>query len=308
MTTVKPFAGVLAPVLTPFDKDLAPDRGRFVAHCRWLLQQGITGLAVFGTTSEANSLSAEERMDLLDALIAGGVRPELLMPGTGCCALTDTVRLTAHAARNGCGGVLMLPPFYYKPVSDDGLFAHVAEVIERVGDARLRVYLYHIPPVAVVGYSLALIERLIKEYPSVVIGLKDSSGDWKNTEAVLKRLPGFGVFPGSEVFLLPALRAGGMGCITATANVNGAAVRDLYDRWRTPEADRLQEEITTLRETIQAYPMIPALKQVLAHFRDDPGWGAVRPPLVRLTETEARALIADLGQKKFALFIFPPLS
>lgn len=301
MTTVKPFAGVLAPVLTPFDRDLAPDRGRFVAHCRWLLQQGITGLAVFGTTSEANSLSAKERMDLLDALIAGGVRPELLMPGTGCCALTDTVRLTAHAARNGCGGVLMLPPFYYKPVSDDGLFAHVAEVIERVGDARLRVYLYHIPPVAVVGYSLALIERLIKEYPSVVIGLKDSSGDWKNTEAVLKRLPGFDVFPGSEVFLLPALRAGGMGCITATANVNGAAVRDLYDRWRTPEADRLQEEITTLRETIQAYPMISALKQILAHFRDDPGWGAVRPPLVRLTGTEARALIAHLGQKNFAL-------
>lgn len=303
MTTVTPFAGVLAPVLTPFNQDLAPDRERFVAHCHWLLEQGITGLAVFGTTSEANSLSAEERTDLLDALIAGGIRPELLMPGTGCCALTDTVRLTTHAVRNGCGGVLMLPPFYYKPVSDDGLFVHVAEVIERVGDARLRIYLYHIPPVAVVGYNLGLIERLIKEYPSVVIGLKDSSGDWKNTEAILKRFPGFDVFPGSEVFLLPALRAGGMGCITATANVNGAAVRDLYDCWRTPEADRLQEEITTLRAIIQAYPMIPALKQILAHFRNDPGWETVRPPLLRLTRTEAQALIADLGQKKFALAV-----
>ncbi|HEV8344317.1 MAG TPA: dihydrodipicolinate synthase family protein [Candidatus Binatia bacterium] len=301
MKTVKPFAGVLAPVLTPFKKDLAPDRERFVAHCRWLLEQGVAGLAVFGTTSEANSLSAEERMGLLDALIAGGIRPELLMPGIGCCALTDTVRLTAHAVRNGCGGVLMLPPFYYKPVSDDGLFAHVAEVIERVGDARLRIYLYHIPPVAVVGYSLDLMERLIKEYPSVVIGVKDSSGDWKNTEAILKRFPGFDVFPGSEVFLLPALRAGGMGCITATANVNGAAVRDLYGRWRTPEADRLQDEITKLRKTIEAYPMIPALKQILAHFRNDPAWTAVRPPLVRLTRTDAQALIADLEQKKFAL-------
>jgi 4-hydroxy-tetrahydrodipicolinate synthase len=301
MKTVKPFAGVLAPVLTPFKKDLAPDRERFVAHCRWLLEQGIAGLAVFGTTSEANSLSAEERMGLLDALIAGGIRPELLMPGTGCCALTDTVRLTAHAVRNGCGGVLMLPPFYYKPVSDDGLFAHVAEVIERVGDTRLRIYLYHIPPVAVVGYSLNLIERLIKEHPSVVIGVKDSSGDWKNTEAILKRFPSFDVFPGSEVFLLRALRAGGMGCITATANVNGAAVRDLYDRWRTPEADRLQNEITTLRKTIEAYPMIPALKQILAHFRNDPAWAAVRPPLVRLTRTDAQALIAELEQKKFAL-------
>jgi 4-hydroxy-tetrahydrodipicolinate synthase len=301
MKTVKPFAGILAPVLTPFKKDLAPDRERFVAHCRWLLEQDIAGLAVFGTTSEANSLSAEERMGLLDALIADGIRPELLMPGTGCCALTDTVRLTAHALRNGCGGVLMLPPFYYKPVSDDGLFAHVAEVIERVGDRRLRIYLYHIPPVAVVGYSLDLMERLIKEYPSVVIGVKDSSGDWKNTEAILKRFPGFDVFPGSEVFLLPALRAGGMGCITATANVNGAAVSDLYDRWRTPEADRLQDEVTTLRKTIEAYPMIPALKQILAHFRNDPAWTAVRPPLVRLTRTDAQALIAELEQKKFAL-------
>ena len=301
MKTVKPFAGVLAPVLTPFRQDLVPDPERFATHCRWLLEQGITGLAVFGTTSEANSLSAEERIDLLDALIAGGIRSELLMPGTGCCALTDTVRLTAHAVRNGCGGVLLLPPFYYKPVSDDGLFAQVAEVIERVGDARLRIYLYHIPPIAVVGYSLNLIERLIKEYPSVVIGLKDSSGDWNNTEAILKRFPGFDVFPGSEVFLLATLRAGGMGCITATANVNGAAVSDLYDRWRTPEADRLQAEITTLRKTIEAYPMIAALKQILAHFRNDPAWTAVRPPLVGLTRADAQALIGNLEQKKFAL-------
>jgi 4-hydroxy-tetrahydrodipicolinate synthase len=301
MKTVKPFAGVLAPVLTPFKQDLAPDGERFVAHCRWLREQGIAGLAVFGTTSEANSLSAEERMDLLDELIAGGIRAELLMPGTGCCALTDTVRLTAHAVRNGCGGVLMLPPFYYKPVSDDGVFAQVAEVIERVGDARLRIYLYHIPPVAVVGYSLNLIERLIKEYPSVVIGLKDSSGDWNNTEAILERFPGFDVFPGSEVFLLAALRAGGLGCITATANVNGAALSDLYDRWQTPEGDRLQAEAATLRKTIDAFPLIPALKQILAHFRNDPAWTAVRPPLVRLTGTAAQALIATLEQKKFAL-------
>ena len=200
MKTVKPFAGVLAPVLTPFRQDLVPDPERFVTHCLWLLEQGITGLAVFGTTSEANSLSAEERIDLLDALIAGGIRSELLMPGTGCCALTDTVRLTAHAVRNGCGGVLVLPPFYYKPVSDDGLFAQVAEVIERVGDARLRIYLYHIPPIAVVGYSLNLIERLIKEYPSVVIGLKDSSGDWNNTEAILKRFPALMSSPAQRFF------------------------------------------------------------------------------------------------------------
>ncbi len=301
MKKTKPFAGVLSPVLTPFKQDLNPDAERFVAHCRWLLEQGATGLAVFGTTSEANSLSVDERMDLLEALIADGIDPELLMPGTGCCALTDSVRLTTHAMHNGCGGVLMLPPFYYKGVSDDGIFANIAEVIERVGDERLRIYLYHFPQMAVLGYSLDLIERLLETYPSVVVGVKDSSGDWSNTEAMLKRFPGFDVFPGSEVFLLPGLRGGGAGCITATANVNAAMVRNLYDRWQTPQADALQEEITALRKTIQAYPMIPALKQIIAHYRNDPAWVTVRPPLVRLSEAQARSLIADLEQKKFAL-------
>jgi 4-hydroxy-tetrahydrodipicolinate synthase len=301
MADKKPFAGVLSPVLTPFKKDLNPDAGRFVAHCRWLLDQGATGLAVFGTTSEANSLSVKERIELLEALIVDGINPKLLMPGTGCCALTDSVRLTAHAVRNGCGGVLMLPPFYYKGVSDDGLFANIAEVIERVGDDRLRIYLYHFPQMAVLSYSLDLVERLIKAYPTIVVGVKDSSGDWSNTEAMLKRFPGFDVFPGSEVFLLPALRGGGAGCITATANVNAAMVRNLYDNWQSPQADALQDEITALRKAIQGYPMIPALKEIIAHYRDDAVWTTVRPPLVRLSEAQGRSLIADLEQKKFAL-------
>ncbi|MFQ5755077.1 MAG: dihydrodipicolinate synthase family protein [Acidiferrobacterales bacterium] len=301
MNKPQSFSGVLSPVLTPFNEDLSPDTERFVAHCRWLLEQGATGLAVFGTTSEANSLSVEERLELLDALIADGIAPAQLMPGTGCCALTDTVRLTRHAVSKGCAGVLLLPPFYYKGVSDDGLYANVAEVIERVGDDRLRIYLYHFPAMAVIGYSLDLIGRLIKDYPSVVIGLKDSSGDWSNTEAILERFPGFGVFPGSEVFLLQGLRAGAAGCITATANVNVSMVRNLYDRWQTPAADALQDEITALRNTIHAYPMIPALKQIIAHYRNDAAWRAVRPPLVRLSAAQARSLIADLEQKKFAL-------
>ncbi len=301
MTNIKPFAGVLSPVLTPFTQDLSPDTERFVAHCRWLLEQGVNGLAVFGTTSEANSLSVGERMQLLDALVGEGIRPDLLMPGTGCCSLTDTVQLTRHAVQNGCGGVLLLPPFYYKAVNEDGLFTHIAEVIERVGDDRLRIYLYHFPGIAVVCYSLNLIERLVKDYPSIVIGLKDSSGDWSNTESVLKQFPDLEVFPGSEVFLLPAMRAGGAGCITATANVNAAAIRNLYDHWQTPEAEMLQADVSSLRKMIDGYPMIPALKQIIAHFRNDPSWCALRPPLVGLNDAQVQSLIADLGQKKFAL-------
>ncbi|MCH6582577.1 MAG: dihydrodipicolinate synthase family protein [Proteobacteria bacterium] len=301
MTNTKPFAGVLSPVLTPFTQDLSPDTGRFVAHCRWLLEQGANGLAVFGTTSEANSLSVGERMLLLDALVGDGIRPDLLMPGTGCCSLTDTVQLTSHAVQNGCGGVLLLPPFYYKAVNEDGLFAHIAEVIERVGDDRLRIYLYHFPGIAVVCYSLDLIERLVKAYPSIVIGLKDSSGDWSNTQSVLKQFPGLDVFPGSEVFLLPALRAGGAGCITATANVNASAIRTLYDHWQTPEAEMLQGDVSSLRKMIDGYPMIPALKQIIANFRNDPSWCALRPPLMGLSDAQVSTLMASLEQRKFAL-------
>jgi 4-hydroxy-tetrahydrodipicolinate synthase len=176
--------GVLSPVVTPFGKDLSPDPRRFIAHCQWLATQNC-GLAVFGTNSEANLLSVNERIALLDSLLAADVDPSRMMPGTGCCALTDTVRLTEHAVKAGCAGVLMLPPFYYKDVSEDGLYRSFSEVIERVGDARLRVYLYHIPPVAVVGITTGLVERLLKQYPTAIAGMKDSSGDWGNTKKFL---------------------------------------------------------------------------------------------------------------------------
>src|ERR1044071_3228497 len=195
--------GVLSPVVTPFTRDYAPDPARFVRQCRWLLSQDV-GLAVFGTNSEANSLSVDEKISLLETLVAAGVDPARMMPGTGHCALTDSVRLTAHAMKLGCGGVLMLPPFYYKGVSDDGLFRSFAEVIERVGESRLRVYVYHIPPVSQVPITLGLVERLLKAYPAQTAGMKDSSGDWGNTKSFLDAFArsGFNVFAGSETFLL----------------------------------------------------------------------------------------------------------
>jgi len=298
---LQPFHGVLVPVLTPFTAAGEPDARRFTAFCRWLLEEGAGGLAIFGTTSEANSLSAGERMELLDRLIEAGVPPDKLMPGTGACALTDAVTLVRHAVGHGCGGVLMLPPFYYKPVGDDGLFAFLSGVIDKVGSVALKVFLYHIPPVAVVGYSLDLVGRLIAAYPETVVGLKDSSGDWTNTAALLDRFPGFAVFPGSEVFLLDALRRGGAGCITATGNINLRGIARICADWRKPEADALQAEATALRRAMQAYPMIPALKRVVAHFHDDPGWAAVRPPLTALGPSQSAALIADLARLGFAL-------
>jgi 4-hydroxy-tetrahydrodipicolinate synthase len=301
----QPFAGVLVPVLTPFiatgTRSGEPDAGRFVAFCRWLLDQGADGLAIFGTTSEANSMSAGERIELLDRLIAAGIPAGKLMPGAGACSVTEAAVLIRHAVGHGVGGVLMLPPFYYKGMDDDGLFAFFAGVIDRVGSAALRMFLYHIPPQTVLGLSLDLVGRLVRAYPETVVGLKDSSGDWNNTAALIERFPGFAVFPGSEVFLLDGLRKGGVGCITATGNVNVPGIRKVYENWRTPEADMLQAEITLARKTIQAYPMVPALKRIVAHFHGDPDWANVRPPMVKLSEAQSAALIGDLARIGFTL-------
>ncbi len=292
--------GVLSPVVTPFKKNLSPDPERFIAHCRWLLSQH-SGLAVFGTNSEANSLSANERIALLDALAAAGLDTSRMMPGTGCCALTDSVRLTEHAVKLGCAGVLMLPPFYYKDVTEDGLYRNFAEVIERVGDARLRIYLYHIPPVAVIGITAKLVERLLKAYPTAVAGMKDSSGDWNNTKTFLDAFAksGFDIFPGSESFLLAGLRNGGVGCISATANVNPATIDKLYREWRKPDADAQQEALNAVRKTVGQYVMIPALKAVVAHYANDPTWATVRPPLTELTAAQAKKIVDDLKKLGF---------
>jgi 4-hydroxy-tetrahydrodipicolinate synthase len=295
--------GVLAPVVTPFRADSTPDAERFVRHCQWLLGHGCAGLAVFGTNSEANSMTVAEKADLLDALVAGGVPAAKLMPGTGACALPDSIALTRKAVALGCSGVLMLPPFYYKGVSDEGLYRNFAEVIERVGDARLQLYLYHIPPVSGVPITLALIERLLKAYPQAIAGAKDSSGDWSNTKAMLDAFgsAGFDVFPGSEVFLLDGLRAGGKGCITATGNVNPAAIDNVYRNWRAKDADALQAGITATRKIVQSVPMIPALKATIAHYADDAEWKRLRPPLVELTPAEEKKLISGLEADGFTM-------
>ena len=294
--------GVLSPVVTPFNEDLSPDAERFIRHCKWLVSQRV-GLAVFGTNSEANSLSANERMALLEALVNAGVDPKRMMPGTGCCALSDSVRLTEHAVKLGVAGVLMLPPFYYKGVSDEGLYRNFSEVIQRVGDSRLRIYLYHIPPVSQVPITLNLIERLLKAYPGTIAGLKDSSGDWNNTKAVLDRFAksGFDVFAGSESFLLQNMRNGGAGCITAGANVNPAQITSLYDAWQGAGADATQKSIDDVRNVLQSVPMIPALKRTIAHYSGDMGWNRLRPPLTELNAQQEQQLLQGLEKLDFGM-------
>ena len=299
----QPFSGVLVPVLTPFTAAGEPDAGRFVAFCRWLLDQGADGLAIFGTTSEANSMSAGERMALLDRLVAAGIPTAKLMPGTGACSVTEAAMLIKHAVGHGCGGVLMLPPFYYKGMTDNGVYGFIASVIDKVGSSALRMFLYHIPPQTMIPFGVELVGRLIKAYPGTVVGLKDSSGDWNNTKALCDAYAadGFAIFPGSEVFLLDGLRAGGVGCITASGNVNVPGIRKVFENWQTPQADQLQADITRVRMTIQKYPMVPALKRIVAHFHGDADWANVRPPMERLSDAQSTALIADLEKIGYSL-------
>ncbi|MPN16062.1 putative 2-dehydro-3-deoxy-D-gluconate aldolase YagE [bioreactor metagenome] len=239
-------------------------------------------------------MSVDERLALLDYAVEAGVPASRMLPGTGACSLTDAVRLSAAATSHGCGGVLMLPPFYYKGVSDVGLFAFFGEVIERVGDVRLRVYLYHIPLVAQVGFSHALIERLIKRYPVVVAGMKDTGGNWAYTAKTIELFgaQGFDVFAGTETILLNTLRHGGVGCISATANVNPGAIVQLFETWRDGDADaeKQQAALNATRAIFSEYPLIPAMKATIATATGDAQWSRVRPPLEALTPDQAQAL------------------
>ncbi|WP_280562481.1 dihydrodipicolinate synthase family protein [Chromohalobacter sp. 48-RD10] len=293
---------VWSPVITPFSADLAPDTQRFVSHCRWLASNGV-GLAVFGTNSEANSMTVVEKQGLLGALVEGGVDPVRVMPGTGGCAIGDCVSLTREAVEAGCVGVLMLPPFYYKGVSDEGLFRYYSEVIDRVCDSRLRIYLYHIPPVTQVPLSLELIERLRNAFPGVIAGIKDSGGNWAHTQALVERFGGedFAVYAGSERFLLDTLRAGGAGCISATANVNPAAIVELARRWQEEDADACQQGLNVVRDLFEEHQLIPAMKAATAYFSGMEDWRRLRPPLVELDDQRAVELVSSLKAMGFRM-------
>ena len=261
--------GVLAAVLTPLNEDLTPDHQTYIEHCHWLLDEGCDGLAVLGTTSEANSFSVDERLGLLDALVKGGIPGPLLIPGTGCCAIPDTVALTDKALEIGAAGVLMLPPFYYKPVSDDGLFAAYSEVIQRVANPKLKIYLYHIPQNSGVPITFGLIEKLLKAYPDTIVGIKDSAGDFSNMRKMIDSFPDFRVLSGSDAFLLDVLRAGGAGAITACNNVTAALSARVYAEWQKDDddedgADSYQKSLGKVREIISSFPLVSALRELTA--------------------------------------------
>jgi len=293
MTDLK-ITGVYCAAVTPVTDDLAPDHAAFVAHCRRLLDDGCDGIAMLGTTGEANSFSSTERRALLEAAIAGGIPAERLLPGTGVAALTETVELTRHALSLGVNRVVMLPPFYYKGISDDGLFASYAEIVERIGDARLQVVLYHIPQFSAVPITFPVIARLRARYPAVFVGLKDSAGELDHMVALVEAFPGFAVLAGADPLMLPLLRKGGAGCITATSNLVARDLAFIFrhhaDPARAADVDEAQARVVAMRGRVSKFAQIASIKALIASQTGHASWRKLRPPLLALSDAEIAQL------------------
>lgn len=288
--------GLWVPAATPFRADLTIDFDRYFTHCKKLLADGAHGLAVLGTTSEALSLDLGERELVLERLIKTGIPASQLLPGTGACSIGDAVRLTRHAVSLGVRGVLLLPPFYYKGVPDAGLYAFVAEVIKRVNDKRLQLYLYNFPQMTTLPWSPDLVGLLIQDFPGVVVGLKDSSGDAEYLNTLLESYPGFAVFPSSESALLDAMRRGAAGCISATANTHVAMIRNLYDNWEdAANAENMHRACSAVRAAVQPFGWIPGVKAILSARDGTPDWNRTRPPLEALDTKRKAELLAAVA-------------
>lgn len=291
--------GLIAPILTPFDDHLTVDQEKFNVLAHRLISSGCAGLAPFGTTGEALSLGSAERKTALEGLVKVGINPAVLIPGTGLCNLPDTVELCRHAIELGCAGVMTLPPFYYKGMNDQGLFDYFVRLIETINDYRLKIYLYHIPQVSGVGLPIPLVTQLHNKFPEVVVGIKDSSGDWENTKALLE-IDGLIVYPGAELPVIEAIRLGAPGCISATANLNSARIAEVISlchagQWEAAEAKH--ESVCSIRKLFQEYAPIPAQKALLARQLEQPSWGNLRPPLQPITTERVEALAESLDRQ-----------
>ena len=297
MTSTK--GQILAASLTPMNADKSVDTERFAGHIRRLLENGCDGVLLFGTTGEANSFTVSERQAALESLLNAGIPPGKLMLGTGCCALPDTLSLTRHALEHGVHRVLVLPPFYYKNASDEGLFRIFAALIEQLGDPALRLYLYHFPKMAVVSFTPELIARLAEHFPEQLAGIKDSTGNREHTMMLNARFPSLEVFAGSEMFLLEYLRAGGAGCISATTNLTAGLASAVRDHHHSPEAELRQRQLSAVREVFERYPVIGALKGLLALQTGEPEWENLRLPLLKLDADAVAQLRHALSQLDF---------
>lgn len=293
--------GVFAASVTPLKSDYTIDLDSLVAHCNWLLANGNNGICFMGTTGEANSFSVEERIKALDFLLEKGIPSDKLLVGTGCCALTDSISLTKHAVSNKVGGVLMLPPFYYKGLTDGGLMSYFSAVIEEVANPDLKVYLYHFPKMTSVPFTVEFVKALTSKYPGTVVGMKDSGGDWDNMKAMMDALPGFKLYSGTEKYFLDVIRAGGAGVISATTNLTGNLAAMVYEKRDDGGVEEIQAKLTEARMAFEGASFVSSVKHMLAENHDNDNWLNIRPPNVNLSITQIAALEDRLKAIEFSI-------
>ncbi len=286
--SAKALSGVIAAIATPIDENGSPDLMRAMKLARFLLDNGCDGLNVLGTTGEATSFSRYERKMVMDAYKAHGLPLERLMVGTGAAAVADAVALTQHAAELGFAGALVLPPFYYKGVPDDGLVAYIDALVKATASKPIPLYLYHYPAMSGLPWHVGLIERLLELHPTRIVGLKDSSGDMAYARSAAAISKDFAVFPSTEAALLEARGGAFAGCISATANLNA----DLCTRaWREGDAVALDAAVT-IRKLFDGKPLVSGVKALLAHIHGDPPLARMKPPLAAFPAAERAAVVA----------------
>jgi len=291
-----PLNGVYTASLTPLTASFEPNIPALVRHAQWLLESGSDGVALLGSTGEANSLTLEQRLSIIEQT-ARELPPDRLMLGTGSCALQDSVRLTKASVDAGVFSVLVIPPFYYKPQSDESVLRFYSELISSVDEPRLRIIFYNFPKLSGYNFSVKILQELKQRFGDIAAGIKDSSGEWKNMLGIVQNIPDFMVYTGTETFLLDILKKGGAGSITATANLIAPECQRVYQAWKNNKqkvAEQAQMNLTDLRKTLENYPLVSELKSLFASKTNAEEWENMLPPFAPILDKQVEELTEQI--------------
>jgi 4-hydroxy-tetrahydrodipicolinate synthase len=292
----RPLKGVYTASLTPLTASFEPNIPALVRHAQWLLESGSDGVALLGSTGEANSLTLEQRLSIIEQT-ARELPPDRLMLGTGSCALQDSVRLTKASVDAGVFSVLVIPPFYYKPQSDESVLRFYSELISSVDEPRLRIIFYNFPKLSGYNFSVKILQELKQRFGDIAAGIKDSSGEWKNMLGIVQNIPDFMVYTGTETLLLDILKKGGAGCITATANLIAPECQRVYQAWKNNKqkvAEQAQINLTDLRKTLENYPLVSELKSLFASKTNAEEWENMLPPFAPILDKQVEELTEQI--------------
>ena len=287
--------GTYCATLTPVNTDFSINKKLFLEHCNNLLTEGLDGIGIFGTTGEANSFNVEEKIEAINFLIDNNIDPDKIISGTGKCSIKDTVKLTKHAAKLKVKAVLLLPPFYYKNVEEEGVVEYFKKIVEQVGENSLKYLLYNIPQISGISISTGIIKKLIKLYPSNFVGMKDSSGDINNMLKIIQSFKDFSLFSGSDILAQEICKKGGAGAITATSNISGKLISYIINNYNNEKnINNFQDLQVQIRSTLFSNEPISTLKAFLSVKNNEKSWNKVLPPLSTINDPKNNKTVMDL--------------